>query len=131
LASLPSCQAPMTRFLLLSGRWEFLDMMSPLRREDGSVAYCAASPHQSSHSWSESHRAHDHTLLFHVKLPQLEDQVPIFISPRSSVAQLYPRHWVPFSSPLTSDRDAVQVFDLSPHGVLLTGIHWRSLHSLG
>jgi hypothetical protein len=36
--------------------------------------------------------------------PNLEGQVPVFISPRNRVAQLYPGHWVPFLSPLTTRR---------------------------
>jgi hypothetical protein len=35
--------------------------------------------------------------------PNLEGQVPVFISPRNMVAQLHPSHWVPFSSPPHSD----------------------------
>jgi hypothetical protein len=42
--------------------------------------------------------------------PNLEGQVPIFISPRNRVAQLYPGHWVPILSPLTTRRAAVEVF---------------------
>jgi hypothetical protein len=34
--------------------------------------------------------------------PNLEGQVPVFISPRNRVAQLYPRELVPFLSPLTT-----------------------------
>jgi hypothetical protein len=42
----------------------------------------------------------------------LEDQIPVFISPRNRVAQLYtPRHWVPFPSPPTTHRATVEVFD--------------------
>jgi hypothetical protein len=40
---------------------------------------------------SECHRTHGHILLSHLRLPNLEDQVPVFISPRNRVAQLYPR----------------------------------------
>jgi hypothetical protein len=36
--------------------------------------------------------------------PNLEGQVPVFISSRNRVAQLYPRHCVPFLSPLTARR---------------------------
>jgi hypothetical protein len=38
---------------------------------------------------SESHGTHDHILLSQIRgFPNLEDQVPIFISLRNSVAQL-------------------------------------------
>jgi hypothetical protein len=40
---------------------------------------------------SKSRRIHDHILLFHLKLPNLEGQVLVFISPRNRVAQFYPR----------------------------------------
>jgi hypothetical protein len=40
----------------------------------------------------------------------LEGLVPVFISHTNRVAQLYPRHWVPFLSSLTTSRAAVEVF---------------------
>jgi hypothetical protein len=41
---------------------------------------------------SESRGIHDHILLFHIRdSPNLESQVPVFISPRNRVAQLYPQ----------------------------------------
>jgi hypothetical protein len=41
---------------------------------------------------SESRRAHDHILLFQIRdSPNLEGQVPVFISSRNRVAQLYPQ----------------------------------------
>jgi hypothetical protein len=44
---------------------------------------------------SKSRRTHDHVLLSHTRLPNLEGQVPVFISPRNRMAQLYLGHWVP------------------------------------
>jgi hypothetical protein len=42
--------------------------------------------------WSESHGTQDHILLSQfLRLPNLEGQAPVFISPRNKVAQLYPR----------------------------------------
>jgi hypothetical protein len=41
--------------------------------------------------------------------PNLEGQVPVFISPRNRVTQLYPRHWVPFPSPPTTRRATLEV----------------------
>jgi hypothetical protein len=41
--------------------------------------------------------------------PNLKGQVPIFISIRNRVAQLYPRHWVPFMLPLTTHRSTVDI----------------------
>jgi hypothetical protein len=40
---------------------------------------------------SKSRRTHGHILLSHLRLPQPEGQVPVFISPRNRVAQIYPR----------------------------------------
>jgi hypothetical protein len=41
---------------------------------------------------SESHGTHDQILLSQIRdLPNLEGQVPVFISPRNSMAQLYPQ----------------------------------------
>jgi hypothetical protein len=41
---------------------------------------------------TESRRAHDHILLFQIRDSRnLEGQVPVFISPRKRVAQLYPQ----------------------------------------
>jgi hypothetical protein len=57
----------------------------PLWREDGSTICSAIT------QWSESHRTRNHTWLSHLRLPNLEGQVPVFISPRNRVAQLYPR----------------------------------------
>jgi hypothetical protein len=60
---------------------------------------------------SESRRTHDHILLSQIRdSPNLEVQVPVFISPRNRLAQLYTRHWVPFSSSLTTHRAMVEVF---------------------
>jgi hypothetical protein len=39
---------------------------------------------------SESHSTREHILLFpFLRLPYLEDQVPVFLSPKIRVAQLY------------------------------------------
>jgi hypothetical protein len=70
---------------------------------------------------SESRGTHDHIFLSQVRgSPNLECQVPVFIFPRNRVVQLYPRHWIPFSSPPTTRRDTVEVFDPPPHGGLTT-----------
>jgi hypothetical protein len=41
----------------------------------------------------------------------VEGQVPLFISSRNRVARLYTRHLVPFSSPPTTRRATVEVFE--------------------
>jgi hypothetical protein len=70
-----------TRFLLLSDSCGFVDVGRSLWPENGSAVYIAAGPRQRSHSlvrvpWDS---------------PNLEGQVPVFISPRHRVAQLYPQ----------------------------------------
>jgi hypothetical protein len=42
--------------------------------------------------------------------PNLEDQVSVFMSPSDRVEQLFPRHWVPFSSPSMTRRAVAEVF---------------------
>jgi hypothetical protein len=61
---------------------------------------------------STSHGTRDHILLSQIRnSPNLEGQVSIFTSPRNRVARLHPRHWVPFSSPPTTRRATVEVFE--------------------
>jgi hypothetical protein len=53
-----------------------------------------------------------HILLSQVRdSPNLEGQAPVFISPRKGWPGYPSRHWVPFSSPLTTLRATVEVFD--------------------
>jgi hypothetical protein len=64
---------------------------------------------------SESRGTHDHFLLSQAReSPKLEDQVHVSESPRNRVARwpIYtPRHWIPFSSPPTTFRATVEVFE--------------------
>jgi hypothetical protein len=74
---------PKTRFLLLSHSCGFVDVRRPLRREDGSIIYnyCGTSPAQSF-----SCPSHYRILLSEIReSPNLEVQVPAFISPRNMV----------------------------------------------
>jgi hypothetical protein len=58
--------------------------------------------------------------------PNLEDQVPVFISPRTWWPSYTPRHWVPFPSPPTTRRVTVEVFE--PASTRHTmGSNWLSL----
>jgi hypothetical protein len=92
-ASMPRCRAhsgtcdqillPVGR--LLSESCGLVSVGLPLWREDGSAVFSAVI------QWSESHRTHNNTLLSHLRLPNLEGHVPVFISPRNRVAQIYPR----------------------------------------
>jgi hypothetical protein len=43
--------------------------------------------------------------------PNLEGQVSIFTSPPRRLAGLYPRQWVPFSTPPTTRRATVEIFE--------------------
>jgi hypothetical protein len=61
---------------------------------------------------SDSRRIYDHILLSQIRYsPNLEGQVPIFISPGTGWPGHTPRHWAPFSSPSGTRRAAVEVFE--------------------
>jgi hypothetical protein len=97
----------MTRFSLLSDNCVSVDMGRPLWREDGLSFTIAAVFDSAVILGSESRGAHDHILLSQIwGSTNLEDQVPVFISPRKRVARLYPQalglplillaNWCPF-----------------------------------
>jgi hypothetical protein len=68
----------------------------------------------------EYYGTHDHILLSLIRnSPNLGGQVPLFIFPRNRVIQLYPSHWVPFSSLPTARRATMDVFDTAS---TLTGL---------
>jgi hypothetical protein len=67
----------------------------------------------------ESHGTHDHILLSRIPdSPNLEGQIPVFISPRNRVAWLYPRALSSFTSPPTTCRATVRYSTPSPHGIV-------------
>jgi hypothetical protein len=70
--------------ILLPESCSLVSVGCPLWQEDGS-AICSAIT-----QWSEPCRICNRTLLSHLRLPNLEGQVPVFISPRNRAAQLYP-----------------------------------------
>jgi hypothetical protein len=71
---------------LLSESCGLVSVGRPVWREDG-CAICSALT-----QWSESCRTHNHTLYCLIwDSPNLEGQVPVFISPRNRLAQLCPR----------------------------------------
>jgi hypothetical protein len=121
-ASLFWCQAPIWHprpiFPLLSFIIfrQFDDVGRPLWREVGSVvfSFCWASP--ALPSSDDSHGTHEHILLSWDS-PNLEGQVPVFISPRNKVAHLYPRA-LGFSVMFPP-----QVFLF----VVESGLYWQSL----
>jgi hypothetical protein len=70
---------------------------------------------------SESRETRDHILLSQIRdSPNLEGQVPVFISPRNRVAHFTPRYWVPFSSPPTTRSATVVVLEPAPRGGFLS-----------
>jgi hypothetical protein len=77
-------------FLLLSYSFGFFDVGRPLWREDRSVFSIAAGHHQRSHSQDRVPRDLWPYLLSQIReFPNIEGQVPVFISLRIRVAQLY------------------------------------------
>jgi hypothetical protein len=61
---------------------------------------------------SDSRGTHDHILLSQIRdSPYLEDQVPVFISPRNRVAQLYLQALGSIFVACTTHRATVEVFD--------------------
>jgi hypothetical protein len=73
----------------------------------------SAGPRQRSQSRVRVSWDYDHILLSQIRdFPNLEGQVPVFISPANRLVQLYtPRHWVPFSSPPSTRWATVEVFE--------------------
>jgi hypothetical protein len=70
--------------------------------------------------WSESRRTRKHTLLSHLDPPNPEGLVPVFISPRNRVAQLYPRalgslYVVSYDLLITTRWATLEVFKPSPN----------------
>jgi hypothetical protein len=95
---------PDFNFLCLTVALFLLHVGRPLWWENGSVIYSAIT------HWLESRRTHNHILLSHLRFPNQEDQVPVFISPRTGWPSYTPGHWVPFSSSLTTCRATAEVF---------------------
>jgi hypothetical protein len=81
-------------FCFLSGNCWFLDVGHPLWREDGSVIYSYnffwVLPEQSL-SGPIPQNSRPYFIISFETPPNLEGQIPVFISPRKWVAQLYPR----------------------------------------
>jgi hypothetical protein len=77
----------------------------------------AVDPRQQIILASQSNGTRGHILLPQTRdSPNLDGQVPGLISPRNSVAQYTPRHWIPFNSPPRSRRVTVEVFDTASRG---------------
>jgi hypothetical protein len=87
----------------------------------------AASSRQRSHSQVRIPRTHDHILLSQIRdSPNLEDQVPVFISPRNRMTRLYPQ---------VLGSLFVASYDSQGYGrlqrFLSRNTSWSSLYSLG
>jgi hypothetical protein len=88
------------QFFFLSDNCGFLVVGHPLWREDGSEFICsiASGPCQNSHSRVEVPQNSWPYFTVHLRLPNLEGQVPVFISPKTRWPSYTPRHWVPFAA---------------------------------
>jgi hypothetical protein len=96
----------------LATRYYFLSNVSmgrPLWREDGS-AICNVLT-----QWSESLRTRNHTLLSSEVPKTWSARFPYLYPPGTGWPSYTPRHWVPFTSPLTTRRASVEVFLPSPY----------------
>jgi hypothetical protein len=81
---------PKTRFLLLSDSCGFFDVGRPLWWVYGCCLQFLLTFDSAVTLGSEPRGTHDHSLLSRIRhSPKLEGQVPLFMSPRNRVAQLY------------------------------------------
>jgi hypothetical protein len=81
-----------TRFLFLSDSCGFVDVGHPFWQENGFFFYNYAGPRQRSHSQVRVPGTHYHILLSQIRdCPNLEGQVPVFISPMNRETHLYPQ----------------------------------------
>jgi hypothetical protein len=101
---------PKVRFLLLSDSWGYV-VVGTLSDERASLSFTIAdSSLQHSYSWGPI-PVGLMTMFYSLRLetpPNLDGQVPIFISPRNSYT---PRHLAPFLSSPTTHRAVVEVFE--------------------
>jgi hypothetical protein len=123
---------PKTRFLLVSDNCGFVDMGRPLCREDGSVIYnrCLSSPAQSFSDPSPTELMITFYCLRFAAPPTWRARSPYLNITGTEWTSYTPRHWVLFSSPPTTRRVTVEVFEpisirgwLSPESELL--YDWR------
>jgi hypothetical protein len=80
---------------------------------------------------SESCGTHDHILLSQIRYsPTWRAKIPYLYPPRTGWAGYTPRHWVAFSSPPTTRRATVEVFDTTSTRVLTGSPKLSSLKPL-
>jgi hypothetical protein len=105
---------PKTTFILLSDNCGFVHVGRPLWREDGSVVYncCWASPAQSFSDLSSTEfMTMFYCLRFETPPPPWRARSPYLCLPETGWHSYTPRHSAPFSSPRTTRRVAVVVFE--------------------
>jgi hypothetical protein len=102
-----------TRLLLLSDSFWFVDVGRSLWRENGSVVYncCWSSPAQSFLGPSPQDLWPIFYCLRFETPPTWRARSPYLYPPGTGLPSYTPRHWVPFSSPPTSRRATVEVFE--------------------
>jgi hypothetical protein len=69
---------------------------------------------------SESRGTHGHILLSQIRDSTWRARPPYLYPPGTGWPSYTARHWVPFSSPPTTRRATVEVFEPLPHGLWLT-----------
>jgi hypothetical protein len=102
-----------TRFLLLSDSCGFVDVGRSLWRENGSAVYtcCWSSPAQSFLGPSPAGLVTIFYCLRFETPPAWRVRSPYLYPPRKGWPGYTPRHWVPFSSPPTTRRATMEVFE--------------------
>jgi hypothetical protein len=114
---------PKSRFLLLSDSCGFVNVGRPFWREDGSVVYncCWSSPAKSFLGPSPVGLMIIFYCLRFETSPTWRGRSPYLYPPGTGWPSYTPRHWVPFSSPPSTRRDTVEVFEAtSTRGVNFT-----------
>jgi hypothetical protein len=113
------------RFLLLSDSCGFVDVGRPLWRTDGSVAYNCSSPVGLMTMF--------YCLRFETP-PTWKARSPYLYPPGTEWPGYTQRYWVPFSSPPTTRRAMVEVFEHTSTRrgeCLVRWSSWYSLYTLG
>jgi hypothetical protein len=108
-----------TRFVLMSDSCGFVDVGHSLWRENGSVVYncCWFSPAQSFLGPSPAGLVTIFYWLRFETFPIWRARSTYLYPPGTRWPSYNPRHWVPFSSPPTTRRATVEVFEPPPRGV--------------
>jgi hypothetical protein len=119
---------PKTRFLLLSDSCGFVDVGRSLWQEDVSVVYncCWSSPAQSFSGPSPAGLMTTFNCL-RFEIPPTWRARSLYLNPPGTGWPSYtPRHWDPFSSPPTTRRATVEVFEpaYTRRGYMQVWITW-------